>query len=63
MGEKKMDGQNYLTVSEASQVIRMSKHSLRLKIKAGLLPAYKPGRQIILLERDLNLFVKRYKRP
>jgi excisionase family DNA binding protein len=50
---------NYLTIEEAAEKIRMPYETLRRKIKEGLVKAYKPGKRVLIDERELELFVKR----
>ncbi len=58
MGEKKL---KYLTLAEASAESSIPVSTLRKKITAGLLPAYKPSKSILILESELILFIKKSK--
>jgi excisionase family DNA binding protein len=59
MGEKKLD--QYLTIAEAAQLLKMGTSTLRQKIKLGLLPTYKPALKILIKVTDLDAYVKRCK--
>ena len=49
----------YLTLEEAFSLSHISVDSLRRKIKAGLIPAYRPGKKILIEEKDLEIFIKK----
>ena len=58
MGEKKLD--DYLTIEEAAEMIKMPVGTLREKQRQGLVKAYKPGKRLLFKVQDLHLFIKRY---
>ena len=58
MGERKLD--DYVTIEEASEIVRMPVKTLREKQKQGLVRAYKPGKRLLFKVQDLHLFIKRY---
>lgn len=49
----------YLTLEKASELSHIPIKTLRAKIALGLLPAYKPGRSILIDEKELELFIKK----
>ena len=51
----------YLTIEEAAAEIQMPPSTLRRKITAGELVAYKPGKKVIISAKELELFIKRSK--
>ena len=49
---------NYLTISEVAERVRSSDEAVRKWVRAGLLPAHRPGgRRLLIDERDLIAFV------
>jgi excisionase family DNA binding protein len=56
MGEKKL---KYLTLEEAFEISRIPVSTLRKKIAAGKLKAYKPSREILIDATELEMFIKR----
>lgn len=52
----------YMTVEEVSEALHMPLDTVRKKIKRGDLKAYKPGKRILVEEKELELFVKRSQR-
>lgn len=49
----------YLTLEEASEYCRLSPKTLRSKINMGLLRATKPGRNYLVEQTDLEIFMKK----
>lgn len=58
MGEKKL---KYLTLEEASAHSNIPVSTLRKRISEGKLPAYKPSRNIVVDEKELEAFIRRSK--
>jgi excisionase family DNA binding protein len=58
MGETQI---KYMTLDEASDLCRIPVSSLRKKVYAGEIPAYKPGKCILIDIKDLEVFMKRNK--
>lgn len=52
---------DYVTLEEASGLSHVAVNTLRKKIKLGLIPAFKPGKKVLILRRDLELYIKRTK--
>ena len=53
MREKK-----YLTLADASKIMKISPQSIRLKIKSGEIPFTQPGKQYLLLEEDVYKWIE-----
>jgi excisionase family DNA binding protein len=51
----------YITLEQASEISQIPVSTLRKRITEGVLPAYKPGRGILIDPRDLDLLIKRSK--
>ena len=49
---------NSLTIDEAANLVRCSYHTIHRAIKRGDLAAYKPGRVVLILEKDLDNWFK-----
>lgn len=49
----------YLTLEEISEALHMPYDTVRKKVKAGELKGYKPGKRVLVEEKELELFVKR----
>lgn len=49
----------YLTLEQASEASQIPISSLRRKISEGLLPAYKPGKSILIDAKELEMFIRR----
>ncbi len=43
-----------LTMDEAAKLAKCSYHTIHRAIKRGNLTAYKPGKVVLILEKDLN---------
>ena len=43
-----------ITIEEAAQLAKCSYHAIHRAIKRGDLPAYKPGKTVLIMESDLN---------
>ena len=43
-----------LTITEAAKLARCSYHTIHRAIKNGDLSAYKPGKAVLILEKDFN---------
>lgn len=52
-GVQKMSLDNSLTIDEAAKLAKCSYHTLHRAIKKGELAAYKPGKTVLILEKDL----------
>lgn len=50
----------YLTIEEAADMIRLSYDCVRKKIKRGEMKASKIGKNILIEESEVHLFVKRH---
>jgi excisionase family DNA binding protein len=50
---------NFLTVTQAAQRLNLSTSRVRALIKAGRLPAMKPGHDWLIKESDLKLVANR----
>ena len=57
-----MANDDLLTLDEAALLLRTPTRTLRRWIRNGRIPAYKPGRRLLLLRRDLLEFVRGQKR-
>lgn len=51
----------YLLLEEVSAITRMHERTLRKKIKSGELKAFKPGKHWLITQRDLDMFITRYR--
>lgn len=60
MGEKKLDPK-YLTLKEASQVYNIPVSTLRKRIDEKKIAASKPGRDVLILISEMELFMKKSK--
>lgn len=49
-----------LTVSEASEVLRVSPDTIRRWIREQRIPAYKAGKRVLLNETDVHAFIEPY---
>lgn len=49
----------YLTLIQASEHTQIPVKTLRKKIRLGLLPAYKPGRSILIDPKELDIFIRK----
>jgi excisionase family DNA binding protein len=58
MGEKQI---KYMTIEEASEYSRVPVSSLRKKISDGDLPAFKPGKSLLIDIKDLEMFIRKAK--
>ena len=47
-----------LTMGEAAELAKCSYHTIHRAIKRGDLPAYKPGKSVLVLEDDLSAWFK-----
>ena len=47
-----------LTIKEAAELARCSAVTIRRAIHAGKLPAYKPGKQILIEEKDFRAWFR-----
>ncbi len=47
-----------MTIDEAAKLAKCSYHTIHRAIKRGDLVAYKPGRNVLILEQDLNDWFK-----
>ena len=45
---------NSLTIDEAAKLAKCSYHTIHRAIKKGDLAAYKPGKTVLILEKDLS---------
>ena len=43
-----------ITIEEAAQLVKCSYHTIHRAIKRGDLPAYEPGKTVLIMESDLN---------
>lgn len=59
MGEKAL--RRWLTLDEAFEMSNVTIKSLRKAIGNGTLPAYKPGKRVLIDVKDLESFIKRAK--
>ena len=57
-GERKMIRDKLLTMDEAADLAKCSYHTIHRAIKKGDLPAYKPGKNVLVLEEDLSTWFK-----
>lgn len=55
----KEGAKKYLTLDQASAYCQIPVKTLRAKIRLGLLPAYKPGRSILIDPKELDIFVRK----
>lgn len=56
-----MTKQKFITLEQASEIYQMSVAALRRRIDEGQLPAYKPGKSILLKPEEVDLFMQRKK--
>lgn len=49
----------YMTLSQASDHCQIPVKTLRTKIRLGLLPAYKPGKCILIDPKELDVFIRK----
>lgn len=54
-----IDVKKYLTLPQAFELSHIPIKTLRTKIAMGLLPAYKPGRSILIDENELEIFIRK----
>ncbi len=52
----------YLTLEQASEYCHISAKTLQTKIRLGLLPAYKPGRSLLIDQKELEIFIRKNKK-
>jgi excisionase family DNA binding protein len=48
----------YLTLAQAAERVATPAESIRYWVHTGRLPAFKPGRQVLVREADLDAFVE-----
>jgi excisionase family DNA binding protein len=56
-----MKTKKYLTLAEAVTYSNIPHSTLRRKIRMGLLPAYKPGKCVLVEQKELDAFIKKAK--
>jgi len=49
---------NSMTINEAAELAKCSYHTIHRAIKKGDLPAYKPGKTVLIMEKDLGDWFK-----
>lgn len=49
---------NLMTIEEAANLAKCSYHTIHRAIKKGDLAAYKPGKAVLILEKDLSDWFK-----
>jgi len=49
---------NSMTINEAAELAKCSYHTIHRAIKKGDLPAYKPGKTVLIMEKDLSDWFK-----
>ncbi len=49
---------NLMTIDEAANLAKCSYHTIHRAIKKGDLAAYKPGKTVLILEKDLTSWFK-----
>ncbi len=49
---------NLMTIDEAANLAKCSYHTIHRAIKKGDLTAYKPGKAVLILEKDLTNWFK-----
>lgn len=49
----------YMTLVQASEHCQIPVKTLRTKIRLGLLPAYKPGKCILIDPKELEVFIRK----
>ena len=49
---------NLMAIEEAANLAKYSYHTIHLAIKKGGLAAYKPGKAVLILEKDLTDWFK-----
>jgi excisionase family DNA binding protein len=54
MRHMKMIRDNPMTIDEAASLAKCSYHTIHRAIKKGDLAAYKPGKTVLILEKDLT---------
>ena len=47
---------NPMTIDEAAKLAKCSYHTIHRAIKKGDLAAYKPGKMVLILEKDLSIW-------
>lgn len=52
----------YLTLAQASEYCHIPEKTLRVKIRLGLLPAYKPAKSVLVDMRELEIFIRKSKK-
>lgn len=52
----------YMTLNEAAEYSHIPARTLRHKIHLKVLPAYKPGKSLLIDPKELDLFIKRGKK-
>lgn len=50
----------YLTLQEASVIMKLSVQSVRKKCKSGQLPYYKPDRKILIPKKEVIFWVEKH---
>ena len=55
---RKMMQDKLITMDEAAKLAKCSYHTIHRAIKKGDLPAYKPGKTVLILENDLATWFK-----
>lgn len=53
--EKKSE---YLTIEQVAELIHMSGRAIRMKLAAGKLKAYKPGKRLLFKREDVEKFIR-----
>jgi excisionase family DNA binding protein len=48
-----------MTLKQAIEYSGVSYSTLRRKIELGVLPAYKPGKAVLIDQKDLELFIRK----
>lgn len=52
----------YMTLTEAAEYSHIPARTLRHKIRLKALPAYKPGKSLLIDPKELDLFIKKGKK-
>lgn len=52
----------YMTLDDAAEYSGLGISTLRRKISLGLLPAYKPGKMILIDPKELEMFIRKAKK-
>ena len=55
---QKMIHDNAITIDEAAKLVKCSSHTIHRAIKKGDLIAYKPGKVVLILEKDFSEWFK-----